>query len=144
MSWAWEQDSVEKLPRFPEPMPQRDVAGRHYLMKSDLNALYFATYRLPRPRGWRQPFTVGHYWHAALVVFFNYGVDYAEFRITSTRGPCSSRRVFTSPFFGATCVGVANIRTAAVPSPHESSGLLAFEEHPTGGASTGSTRFRMW
>ena len=75
MSWAWEQDYVEKLPRFPKPKPQRDVAGRHYLTKSDLNALYFATYQLPRPRGWNQPFTVGHYWRAALVVFFNYGVD---------------------------------------------------------------------
>jgi hypothetical protein len=40
-----------------------------------LNALYFATYQLKRPRGWKQPFTVGHYWRAALVVFFNYGVD---------------------------------------------------------------------
>ena len=52
MSWAWEQDYVEKLPRFPKPKPQRDVAGRHYLTKSDLNALYFATHQLPRPRGW--------------------------------------------------------------------------------------------
>ena len=51
MSWAWEQDYVEKLPRFPKPKPQRDVAGRHYLTKSDLNALYFATHQLPRPRG---------------------------------------------------------------------------------------------
>jgi hypothetical protein len=38
-------------------------------------ALYFATFQLPRPRGWNQPLTVGHYWRAALVVFFNYGVD---------------------------------------------------------------------
>jgi hypothetical protein len=45
MSWAWEQDYVEKLPRFPKPKPQRDVAGRHYLTKSDLNALYFATHQ---------------------------------------------------------------------------------------------------
>ncbi len=71
MSWAWEQDFIEKLPRFPKPMPQRDVAGRHYLTKPDLNALYFATYRLKRPRGWKKPFSVGHYWRAALVVFFN-------------------------------------------------------------------------
>ena len=34
----------ENLPRFPKPKPQRDVAGRHYLTKSDLYALYFATY----------------------------------------------------------------------------------------------------
>ena len=75
MSWAWEQDYLEKLPRFPKPKPQRDVAGRHYLTKSDLNALYFATYQLKKPRGWKQPLTVGHYWRAALVVFFNYGLD---------------------------------------------------------------------
>ena len=75
LSWAWEQDYVEKLPRFPKPKPQRDVAGRHYLTKADLNALYFATYQLKRPRGWKQSLTVGHYWRAALVVLFNYGVD---------------------------------------------------------------------
>ncbi len=61
LSWAWEQDFLEKLPRFPKPKPQRDVAGRHYLTKADLNALYFATYELERPRGWKQPLTVGHY-----------------------------------------------------------------------------------
>ena len=75
MSWAWEHDYVAKLPAFPKPKEQRDVAGRHYLTKPDLNALYFATYKLPRLRGWNQPYTVGHYWRAALVVFFNYGVD---------------------------------------------------------------------
>lgn len=75
MSWAWEQDILQSLPRFPKPKPQRDVAGRHYLTKSDLNALYFATFQLEQPRGWRQSLTVGHFWRAALVVFFNYGVD---------------------------------------------------------------------
>ena len=29
LSWAWEQDYLEKLPRFPKPKSQRDVAGRH-------------------------------------------------------------------------------------------------------------------
>ena len=75
LSWAWEHDYVDTLPRFPKPKPQRDVAGRHYLTKSDLNAIYFATYELKRPRGWNQALTVGHYWRAALVVFFNYAVD---------------------------------------------------------------------
>lgn len=28
MSWAWEQDLVDSLPRFPKHKPQRDVAGR--------------------------------------------------------------------------------------------------------------------
>ncbi len=75
MSWAWEQDMIEALPRFPKPKKQREVAGRHYLTKAEINALYFATHKLKRPRGWNMPISVGRYWRCALVVFFNYGVD---------------------------------------------------------------------
>ncbi len=75
LSWAWEQELIDAPPRFPKPRPQRDVAGRHYLTKAELNALYFATHQMKRPRGWKEPFPVGRYWRAALVVFFNYGVD---------------------------------------------------------------------
>ncbi len=66
---------VETLPRFPKTKLQRDVAGRHYLTKTELNALYFATYQLARPRGWHQPFDIGRYWRSALVLYFNYGLD---------------------------------------------------------------------
>ena len=58
LSWAWEQDLIETLPRFPNPRPQRDVAGRHYLTKAELNALYFATHQMERPRGWTLPMPV--------------------------------------------------------------------------------------
>lgn len=75
LSWAWEHDLVEDLPRFPRHKPQRDVAGKHYLTKSEINALYFATHQMKRPRGWNEPLTVGRYWRAALVLFFNYGLD---------------------------------------------------------------------
>jgi integrase len=75
LSWAWEQELIEAPPRFPGPREQRDVAGRHYLTKAEINALYFATHQMNRPRGWDSPFPVGRYWRAALVVFFNYGVD---------------------------------------------------------------------
>ena len=75
ISWAWEQDLIDSLPRFPKPKPQREVAGRHYLTKSEINALYFATHKMERPRGWSDPISVGCYWRAAIVVFFNYGVD---------------------------------------------------------------------
>jgi integrase len=75
MAWAWEQDLIETLPRFPRPFRQRDVAGRHYLSKSEINALYFATHRMHSPRGWKVPSPLGRYWRAALVLFFNYGVD---------------------------------------------------------------------
>ena len=74
-SWAWEQELIDSPPRFPKPRPQRDVAGRHYLTKPELNALYFATYQMQRPRGWDLPMPVGRYWRAALVLFFNYGLD---------------------------------------------------------------------
>jgi hypothetical protein len=94
MSWAWEHEFVAKLPGFPKPKPQRDVAGRHYLTKPDLNALYFATYQLKRPRGWMQSFTVGHYWRAALVVFFNYGVDYADFPVMRSTSIAMSRALY--------------------------------------------------
>jgi integrase len=75
MSWAWERDLLETLPRFPKPMKQRDVAGRHYLTKPEINALYFATHKMERPRGWCEPIPVGKYWRSALVLFFNYGLD---------------------------------------------------------------------
>ncbi len=75
LSWAWEHDFVDALPRFPRRKPQRDIAGKHYLTKSELNALCFATHRMKRPRGWKESSAVGRYWRAALVFFFNYGVD---------------------------------------------------------------------
>jgi integrase len=75
LSWAWEQELIDNLPRFPKPREQRDVAGRHYLTKTEINALYFATHQMTRPRGWDAPSPVGRYWRSALVVFFNYGLD---------------------------------------------------------------------
>jgi hypothetical protein len=75
LSWAWEHELIEALPRFPKPREQRDVAGRHYLTKAEINALYFATHKMPRPHDWDSPIPVGRYWRSALVVFFNYRVD---------------------------------------------------------------------
>lgn len=95
MSWAWEQDLVEALPRFPKEKPQRDVAGRHYLMKSELNALYFATHQMKRPRGWKQSYPTGRYWRAALVVFFNYGLDTGTvWKTTPFHEPIRWRHIF--------------------------------------------------
>lgn len=75
MSWAWEQDIVEALLRFPKLKPQCDVAGRHYLTKPEISALYFAAYYMKRPPGWNHQSPIGRYWRCALVIFFNYGVD---------------------------------------------------------------------
>ena len=75
MAWAWEHDLIQTLPRFPTPLHQRDVAGRHYLTKAEINSLYFATHQMKRPRGWSAPLPLGRYWRCALVVFYNYGLD---------------------------------------------------------------------
>jgi integrase len=75
ISWAWEQELIDSPPRFPKPRDQRDVAGRHYLTKAEINALYFAAHRMKNLQGWESPMTVGRFWRSALVVFFNYGVD---------------------------------------------------------------------
>lgn len=75
MSWAWERELIEEIPRFPRTRKQRNVAGRHYLTKAELNALYFATHKMPRPRGWSSQSEVGRFWRSALVLFFNYGLD---------------------------------------------------------------------
>lgn len=75
ISWAWDQELIETPPRFPKPRPQRDVAGRHYLTKAEINAPYFATHKMSRPRGWSSSHPVGRYWRCALVLFFNYGLD---------------------------------------------------------------------
>ena len=75
ISWAWEQEIIDSPPRFPKPREQRDVAGRHYLTKAEINALYFATHKMKRPRGWKGSISIGRYWRSALVLFFNYGLD---------------------------------------------------------------------
>jgi hypothetical protein len=73
--WAWDQELIDSPPKFPKPKPQRDVAGRHYLTKAEINALYFATHRMKRPRAWNSQLPLGRFWRVALVLFFNYGLD---------------------------------------------------------------------
>jgi hypothetical protein len=75
VAWAWENDIIETLPRFPKPRPQRNVAGRHYLTKAELNAIYFATHYMKPPRGWAKEYSIGLFWRSAIPLFFNYGLD---------------------------------------------------------------------
>src|ERR1700749_2613150 len=69
LDWVHERAVIEALPLFPRPREQRDVAGRHYLTKAEINALYFATHQMKRPRGWDSPFPVGRYWRGGPVGF---------------------------------------------------------------------------
>jgi hypothetical protein len=59
---SWEQELIELPPRFPGPKARRDVVGRHYLTKGEINALCFATPKLERPRGWDATHPIGRYW----------------------------------------------------------------------------------
>jgi hypothetical protein len=59
ISWAWEQELIDSPTRFPKPREQRHVPGRHYLTKAEINALYFATHSMKRPRGWDCPVPIG-------------------------------------------------------------------------------------
>ena len=114
MLWAWEQDLVAALPRFPKLKPQRDAAGT-LLTKSELNALYFATHYMKRPRGWSHPLPDSdRCWKCALVVFFNYGVDAGLF---------GRHCHFTSPILLAACV-VGNGNRRTVRSEHSPWGSL--------------------
>ena len=95
LSWAWDQELIDVPPRFPKPKPQRDVAGRHYLTKPEINALYFATYRMKRPRAWDRAIPIGQYWRSALVMFFNYGLDTGTvWKSTPDHEPILWRHVF--------------------------------------------------
>lgn len=102
LAWAWYQELIETLPRVPKSRQQRDVAGRHYLTKAEINALYFATHRMKRPRGWNGPFAVGRYWRAA-VVLLSITVLIAEQLGGSLRR--------TSRFSGVMFPGVVNLQT---------------------------------
>ncbi len=96
-AWAWENDIIEALPRFPKPRLQRDVSGCQYLSQAELNVLYFATYHLRRPRAWEQPHSVGQYWRSEIVLFFNYGLDTGTiWKTKTTHEPLLWRHVFWS------------------------------------------------
>jgi hypothetical protein len=98
MSWAWERDIVDVLPRFPKPRLHRKVAGRHYLTKPEINALYFATHKMQRPRSWNDSVPIGRYWRTALVVFFNYGFDTGTvWRCNSAHEPILWRHITWEP-----------------------------------------------
>jgi len=75
MSWAWEQDLLETLPRCPPAKDQNDVEGHYYLSKAELNASYSTSDQLRKPRGWSQSPSIGAYSRSGLELFFNSGVE---------------------------------------------------------------------
>lgn len=80
-----EKPWIAAVPRMPADREQIDEAGLRYFSEAEVNDLYWATYRMHRPRGWSGPLPIGAYWRAALVFFYNYGVD------TQTVFPYSDR-----------------------------------------------------
>ena len=89
------------------------MAGRHYLTKGEINALYFATHQMGRPRAWDAPFAVGRYWRSALVLFFNYHLD---------TGTVWKSAPFHEPILCRTCPGVGNHQTVKLRNNHRGGG----------------------
>ena len=128
--WAWEQELIDAPPRFPGPRDQRDVAGRHYLTKAEINALSFATHKMGRPRGWEAPHPIGRYWRAALVVFFNYGLDTGTvWRSTPAHEPILWRHVILgSEIAGPRGEGAIAVGVALLPPGEDRQGVLPADE----------------
>ncbi|MEZ6134908.1 MAG: hypothetical protein R3C53_08370 [Pirellulaceae bacterium] len=59
LTWACELELIPSIPKFPKPKIQRSVAGRRYLTKPELNALYFASYRLTQVGSWEHSHPIG-------------------------------------------------------------------------------------
>ena len=102
ISWAWEQDLIESPPRFPKPKEQRDVAGRHYLTKTEINALYFATHKMKTAT------------RAGAIRFLSVGIGDAPLSCSSTtaltQGPFGRHSRNTSRSSGGTYLGIAIAR----------------------------------
>jgi hypothetical protein len=109
ISWAWEQDLIESPPRFPKPQQQRDVAGLHYLTKREINALYFATHQMKRPRGWDSSFPVRRYWRCALAL---------SLTTASTQEQYGNQQALMSRFCGDISAGIDNRQTAISSNSH--------------------------
>lgn len=66
---------LDAMPVFPDDRKQRSVAGHYFLTDDEVERLYWATYRLPEPKGWSDERSIGALWRCALVLFRNYGFD---------------------------------------------------------------------
>ena len=151
LSWSWEQELIDAPPRFPKPREQRDVAGRHYLTKAEINALYFATHSMPRPRGWDSSIPVGRYWRAALVVFYNYGVDTGTVcKSAVPRADSLAARFVGPPLPGSGGQRAVPLGLAVLPEGEDGQGVLPADEprrprppqeHPAGKPAPRRLRF---
>jgi integrase len=75
LRWAFDQELIPSLPRIPKKVEQREIAGQYFFTDSEIDAIYWATYKLPCPRGWDLTQPIGAYWRAAIVLFRTYGMD---------------------------------------------------------------------
>lgn len=75
LTWCVEQELLPALPRLPPARDTVEAAGLYFFTDSELDAIYWATYKLSRPRGWEKPHSFGQYVRGALALFLTYGVD---------------------------------------------------------------------
>ena len=118
------------------------MAGRHYLTKAEINALYFATHSMARPRGWDAPVADRPLLAGALVVLFNYGVDTGTvWESSPVRADPLAARLVGPPLArprgqGAVAVGLAVLPEGedgqGVPPTDEQGGARAHQGHHAG------------
>ena len=110
------------MPRLPAKREQRTAAGLFFLTDAELEQLYWATYRMERPRGWAGHQPIGAYWRAALAMLVTYGVDtQLLFPHTSRARPLRWGNVYAA--------GLAPDRSTKHESPH---GWLVWSRQKTG------------
>ncbi|MEM7473966.1 MAG: hypothetical protein AAF483_03180 [Planctomycetota bacterium] len=116
LSWAWEQDYIEKLPRFRKPKPQRDVAGRQYLTKPDLNACT----SLPTDSNARVDGSSRSLWASTGEQRWS-----SSSTTVSTRVPCFGVPIFMSPYSGDIFLGALNLPTDKERNPATAGSTIA-------------------
>jgi len=75
LTWCVETELLPAMPRLPPARDTVEAAGLYFFTDEELDALYWATYKLERPRAWDKPHSFGQYLRAALSMFVTYGVD---------------------------------------------------------------------
>lgn len=122
LQWLVDVERLDAMPRLPEKREQKNAAGLFFLTDDELDALYWATYRMHSPRGWKSPWPIGYYWRTALALFITYGVDtQLVFYVDRHATPLRWQNVYGP--------GLSPNRSSKQESPH---GWLAWSRQKTG------------
>jgi len=123
LQWAWNEGQIDALPRFPQKLQARTVAGHYFLTDEEMERLYWATLAMPTPARWKDPRPIGLLWRTALVLLRNYGMD------TQALFPYSKSAKSVARWKHIAGPGLPPGRVANVQGPH---GWLTLRRQKTG------------